>query len=410
MRLAVIGCGAVGSAIASLAALKGVAEEVVCFDRDEERAKRYLSFEGARDIPVERIDVLDKEDVAPRLSGFDFVVNALPTFVRVGRRELPLNPIVMSSAAKAGACYVDLACYGGRRTRAEQLLLAREFQRAALLAVINFGASPGLSNLLAREVYDDLDTVDSMRIVSVEDQRGSAFVIPWSREEMLLAASPVLAYRARRFTWLEPFEESAVFDFPSPLGSIRCYSVLNDESYTIPRFLRLNNLYYYAGGSDVETLRALYRLGILSDAPVRVGKALVSPKELLYRILPPSPKPDEVVRVCREGELGDAYFALEVAAEGEVGGEAAVSRRFVMFPSQRRINEILPGATYITYPTALCVVALLRALRGRRLRGVFPGEALPRYLRKLILSYLEEDKVIVNEEFKVEGLARGSGA
>lgn len=410
MRLAVIGCGAVGSAVARLAVLKGVAKEVVCLDRDEEGAKRYLSFEGTCDIPVEHIDVLDKERVVPKLSGFDFVVNALPTFVKVGRRELPLNPAVMSAAIKAGAYYVDLACYGGRRTKAEQLSLTREFRKAALLAVINFGASPGLSNMLAREAYDDLEAVNSIHIVSIEDQRGSSFVIPWSREEMLLTASPVLVYRGRRFVWLEPFEESAVFDFPSPLGSVRCYSVLNDESYTIPRFLRLNNLYYYAGGSDIETLRALYRLGILSDEPVRVGKILVSPKELLYRILPSAPKPSEVIRVCREGELEDAYFALEVVAEGEVGGEAAISKRFVLFPSQKRINEVLPGATYITYPTALCVVALIRALRGRRLHGVFPGEALPKYLRKLILSYLEEDKVIVNEEFKLEELVKGPSA
>ncbi|MEM2677359.1 MAG: hypothetical protein QXU62_01840, partial [Thermofilaceae archaeon] len=310
------------------------------------------------------------------------------------------NPIVMSAALKAGSSYVDMACYGGRRTRAEQLAFSRQFRDAGLLAVINFGASPGLSNVLTREVWEDLDRVERIRIVSVEDQRGSTFVIPWSREEMLMSASPVLAYRGGRYVWLEPFEETTVVELPEPIGALRCYTVLNDECYTIPRFLRTRNFDYYAGGSDVEVLRALYRLGILSSEPVRIGKALVRPKDLLYRVLPPSPRPSDVLRVCREGELEDAYFAIEVTAEGEAGGEPAESKRFVFFPSQRRVNEILPGATYITYPTSLCVAALLYSVKGRRLQGVLPGEALPRYFRRGLLSFLEVNKVIVAEEFK----------
>jgi len=402
LRLAVLGCGAVGSVVARLVALKRVAEEIVCFDRSLDIAKRYLSFEEVRDVPVEQVDALNTEELAAKLKGFDFAVNALPTFARVGRREVPLNPLVMQAALKAGAGYVDMACYGGKRVRAEQLAFAREFADAGLPAVINFGASPGLANVLVREACEDLDSVETVRVVSVEDQRGSAFVIPWSREEMLMSATPVLAYRGGRFVWLEPFGESTVFELPEPLGTVRCYAILNDEAYTIPHFVKLRNFQYYAGGSDVETLRALYRLGILSGERVRIGKALVSPRELLYHILPPSPAPEEVLRMVREGELEDAYFAIEVAAEGEVGDEPAESRRFVLFPSQRKVNELLPGATYITYPTALCTVALLRALRGRRLRGVLPGEALPKHVRKLVLEHLEEDKIVVNEEFKVK--------
>ncbi|MEM4595477.1 MAG: saccharopine dehydrogenase NADP-binding domain-containing protein [Thermofilaceae archaeon] len=403
MRLAVLGCGAVGSAVIRLALAKKVAGEVVGFDRDPERAKLYLPAEEGLDVPVEQADALKVEELAGKLKGFDYVVNALPTFAITGSREVPLNPIVMSAALKAGASYVDMACYGGRRTRAEQLAFSRQFRDAGLLAVINFGASPGLSNVLAREVWEDLDRVERIRIVSVEDQRGSTFVIPWSREEMLMSASPVLAYRGGRYVWLEPFEETTVVELPEPIGTLRCYTVLNDECYTIPRFLRTRNFDYYAGGSDVEVLRALYRLGILSSEPVRIGKVLVRPKDLLYRVLPPSPRPSDVLRVCREGELEDAYFAIEVTAEGEAGGEPAESKRFVFFPSQTRVNEILPGTTYITYPTALCVVALLHSVKGRRLQGVMPGEALPRYIRRSLISFLEENRIMVGEEFKPLG-------
>ncbi|MEM4563380.1 MAG: saccharopine dehydrogenase NADP-binding domain-containing protein [Thermofilum sp.] len=400
MRVAVLGCGAVGSVFAKLAVEEKLGE-VVCLDRYPERAKASLSYGVQADVPVEAVDALDGEGLTRKLAGFDFVVNALPTFARVNRREILLNPLVMAAALRAGANYVDLACYGGKKRRAEQLSLAGQFSGEGLLALINSGGSPGLSNILARSAYEELDSTQTVTVMSLEDQRGSTFVIPWSREEMLSVASPVLAYRNGRFELQDPFAEAEVCEFPEPLGSVRCYSVSNDESYTIPHFLRIRNFRYLAGGSDIEVLRALYRLGIFSSKPLRLRKALVTPREVLYHILESAVNPAEVDAALREGDLEDAYFAIQVVAEGEVSGERALARRYVIFPSQRRVAQLMPGATYITYPTAVCALAMLKAVKGRRLRGVLPPEALPRPLRRLVLEELERRHIIVNEEFKV---------
>ena len=400
MRIAVLGCGAVGSVFARIAVLEKLGE-VVCMDRSAERARAFLDFDETRDLPVEQVDASRVEELAQKLGGFDLVVNALPTFLRVGRREVPLNPLVMEAALRAGASYMDFACYGGRRRRAEQLSLSKRFRDAGLLALINAGASPGLSNILAREVYEELDSTSTVTIMSLEDQRGSTFVIPWSREEMLNVASEELAYRDGRFELREPFAESELCEFPEPVGAVRCYSVPNDESYTIPHFLRIRSLRYLAGGSDIELLRALYRLGVFSDRPIRVGRALVTPREVVYHVLQSAVTPKDVERALREGDLEDALFAIQVIGEGEVSGERAQARRYIVFPSQRRLHEVMPGSTYITYPTARCGVALLKAVKGRKLRGVLPPEALPRPLRRLVLEDLERARMIVNEEFKV---------
>ncbi|ABL78600.1 saccharopine dehydrogenase family protein [Thermofilum pendens] len=400
MKIVVVGCGAVGSLVARLAAKWKVADEVLCLDKDVERAKRYLDYPEPLGIPVERADALAAEELKAKVAGYDFLVNSLPTFVKVDKAERLLNPQLMSVALKAGLNYADLACYGGKRRRAEQLSFSKAFSEAGLLALINMGASPGLSNILAREVYEDLDSAESLYVMSLEDQRGSSFVIPWSREEMLNVASPELCFRGRKYSLREPFSESALCNFPEPIGPVRCYSVSNDEAYTIPAFLRISNFYYLAGGSDIEVLRALYRLGILSDVPVKLRKATVTPRELLYHILPPTPSPEYIVRVVKEGDLEDAYFALQVYAEGEVRGERAVSKRYLVFPSQRRVNELMPGATYITYPTALSLLAVLSAVKGRRLRGVVPGEALPGPIRRAVLDYLRVQGITVGEEFR----------
>lgn len=401
MRIAVLGCGAVGSVVARLALKTQVASDVLCLDRNTERAKSFLDFEDGRGIPVEEADAAQVDSLAGKLKGFDVVVNSLPTFVRVGEREILLNPLVMEAALRAGIAYVDMACYGGKRRRAEQLALAKRFATEGVLAVINSGASPGLTNILAREAYEDFDRAYSVKIMSLEDQRGSSFVISWSKEEMLNVATPVLAYRNGKYVVSEPFAETALCDFPEPLGTVRCYSVSNDESYTIPAFLRIRDFSYYAGGSDIETLRALYRLGILEDRKVNVRGRTVPLRSVLYQVLREPSGPREVLRAVEEGDIEDAYFAVKVVVEGEVSGSKAVSIRSVVFPSQRRVNELLPGATYITYPTALAVVALIKSLKGRRLSGVYPPEALPGIVRRSVLEELENYRIFVNEEFRV---------
>ncbi|MGB9709320.1 saccharopine dehydrogenase NADP-binding domain-containing protein [Infirmifilum uzonense] len=402
MRLAILGCGAVGSVVARLALKHRVADEVTCFDRNLERARMFLDFEDSHDIPVEEADAINSEMLSSKLSGYDFVVNTLPTFVRINEREKLLNPIVMQASLKAGVPYMDLACYGGRRRTAEQLALSAAFRREHNLAIINAGASPGLTNLLAREAYEDLDKVFSIKVMSLEDQKGPSFLISWSREEMLNVATPVLVYRNRRYAFIEPFSESIECNFPAPEGSVRCYPVSNDESYTIPVYLRTQDFDYYAGGSDIEILRALYRLGVLEEKTLIVRGKRVSLRSLLYQILKEPSSPRSYLSAIEEGELEDAFFAVGVVAIGEISGEKGLSSRSVFFPSQRRVNNLLPGATYITYPTALVVIALLQSLKGRNLHGVFPLEALPGVVRRNVLETLEEHKIFVNREFKVE--------
>ncbi|MCC5998048.1 MAG: saccharopine dehydrogenase NADP-binding domain-containing protein, partial [Thermofilum sp.] len=189
MKIAVIGCGLVGSLIARLATSEKIVEEVACFDKDPDRAKKYLSYPDPLDIPIVEADALNLEAFSGTLSNYDYLVNALPTFIKKDKKEILLNPLLMSVALKANINYVDLACYGGKRKRAEQLSMAKQFLSQGLLALINMGVSPGLANILAREAYEDLEEVDELSIMTLEDQKGSTFVIPWSREEMLNVAS-----------------------------------------------------------------------------------------------------------------------------------------------------------------------------------------------------------------------------
>ena len=400
MRIAVLGCGAVGSTIARILRSREIADEVLCIDRNVKRIKAFLMGDEEGFI-VREYDVL-RDDIYGELRNYDLVVNALPTSHHIGDKEYPLNIKVMDIALKAGVSYIDLACFGGRSRIAEQIHLNHRFEKNNLFALINAGASPGLTNLLARENSEELDRVETVSIKTLEEQRGSEFVLPWSKAEMFNVASKSLIYRNGKFMFKEPFSEIEPYEFPEPFGRMNTYLISSDEVYTIPYFLKIKNLDVKAAGSDIEVLRTLYRIGIFDDKPISYKGRKISPKKFMYSILPDTPLPSEVVKLVEDRVIEEGYFALFVDNYGKVRREKALMRSYVIFPSQTQINEILPGSSYIAYPTAICTVAFIKALIKRNnVCGVHPPESLEKSLRREVLNFLEKERIFVNTEFKI---------
>ena len=399
VKIAILGCGAVGSTIARILRNMEMVDEILCIDRNLKRMKSFLMDNDG--FTIMECDVL-KNEVYSEVRSYDLIVNALPSSYHIGDREYPINIKVMDIALKAGVNYIDLACFGGRAKIAEQLNLNHRFEESNLFALINAGASPGLTNLLARENSEELDRIETISIKTLEEQRGSEFIIPWSKAEMFNVASKSLIYRSGRFIFKEPFSEIEPYEFPEPFGRMNTYLISSDEVYTIPHFIKIKNLDVKAAGSDIEVLRTLYRIGIFDDEPISYKGRKISPKRFMYSILPDTPPPNEVVKLTENGAIEEAYFAVFIDNYGKVKGEKALMRSYVIFPSQTQINKLLPGSNYIAYPTAICTVAFIKTLIKRNnICGVHPPEILEKSLRKEVLNFLEREKIFVNMEFKV---------
>ncbi|MEM5793929.1 MAG: saccharopine dehydrogenase NADP-binding domain-containing protein [Candidatus Aenigmatarchaeota archaeon] len=398
MKVLVLGCGAIGSSIIRLLLKEKFIDEVFCVSREKKTAKDFL-LKDFRSVEFKVGDALNFKTIKPFLEKSDFVINALPSYVEVKGKEVLINLKILEFCLKTGTNYLDFACYGDyKRKIAEQLIFKEEFERERVFGLINAGVAPGLSNLIAKESSEEFDYLDSIKIRTLEDQRGLEFVLPWSREGMFDVASKALVYRNYKFFLKEPFTEREIYDYSS-FGKIPCYLLAHDEIYTLPHFIKVRNVDVKGGGSDVEILLALYKLGIFEDEKIKVGEVRISPKKFIYSIVRGTPTTREFIKIINQGIIEDAFFGLFVDCKGYWRNSRILMKTYLTF-SQKMINKKLLGTNYISYPTALSSVLFLKSVYKKRLYGVLPPEALPKAVRKKFFNELERKGIILNTEYK----------
>jgi saccharopine dehydrogenase-like NADP-dependent oxidoreductase len=150
-RVLVLGGGGTmaQSAIASAAGCSSI-ERIVVADRDLAAAERAASAHPGRAEPLE-LDITDKSALARALGDASAVVNCAGPYYRLGTAPL-------EAAIDAGRIYLDLC--DDWETMQAMLALDARAQAANTTAIVGMGASPGLTNLLARVACDGLDRAE----------------------------------------------------------------------------------------------------------------------------------------------------------------------------------------------------------------------------------------------------------
>ncbi len=149
VRFTVLGAGMMGCAtVYDLACSKRVAEIVVGdFDlpRAEEVARKY----GGGKARAEFVDVRKPEETVKLLAGSEAVLNCTQYY---------WNLAVMKAALEARVNYLDLG--GLFYTTRKQLEMDEEFHGIGKLAILGIGSAPGIANVMARYLADQLDRVE----------------------------------------------------------------------------------------------------------------------------------------------------------------------------------------------------------------------------------------------------------
>ncbi|MBI4261473.1 MAG: saccharopine dehydrogenase NADP-binding domain-containing protein [Actinobacteria bacterium] len=317
MRTIVLGaCGAVGREVTRNMAANPRFGELVLADLDPARLRSLAAGLG-RPAGVAVVDATEGPALRRAFRGATLVMNC--TTYRLG---LP----VLRAAIRERVDYLDL---GGLYNTPKQLELDGAARRAGVRAVIGCGATPGLSNVLVRRAADSLDRVGEVHIsfASHRDIAPSPGLLDTLLDEFRPGV-PRYTWRGGRLHEVAPFDGARRVRFPAPLGVQEVYYVPHSETYTLPRFIG-NGLREVAvrgtwRPSDMRTLRALSRIGMTSDRPVRVDGVAVRPLDLLRTVLLAHP-PEEPGRPW-------AFF-LDVEVSGERGGRPAVVRQQALHPA-----------------------------------------------------------------------------
>jgi saccharopine dehydrogenase (NAD+, L-lysine-forming) len=371
MRLLQLGVGSVGEVNARVAATEPAVESIVLADVDRERLGEVAARlpEGRTETRV--LDVTEHKDLVRAAADVDFVLNALPP-----RFDLE----VMAACLEGGSHYLDMATGGPREVTGtadldEQLALDEEFARRGLAALVSFGIDPGASDVFARALYDEFDTVESLRVLDGDNGviEGYDLACSFSPETMIEECLlPPLVFRGGAFARNEPVSGSFEFDFPAPVGRLRVWNVDHEEAQLMParlagKGLRHADFHIALPDEFVDMLRVFYKVGLNRREPVDAGGVHVSPLDVVVALFP---KPVELA-----GRIHGSV-CVGTLCTGTIGGRRTARYMHQITSHDEVWREFgVQGTGYQTGAAAACAVTLFA--RGEvPQRGVVPPEAL----------------------------------
>ncbi|MDH5566771.1 MAG: saccharopine dehydrogenase NADP-binding domain-containing protein, partial [Myxococcales bacterium] len=290
---------------------------VVLADIDDKRTAVVAKKLPAGKAETLALDVTDREALVRALSGVDFAINGLvPDF----------NLDVMKACLETNTNYLDMAAAGprdvvGTADLDEELALDAAFKKKGLTALICFGIDPGASDVFARTLYDQLDTVESLTVLDGDNATadGYDFAPVFSPATMIeeCLMLPPSAFENGRRVRRKPLTISKEFEFPAPVGKLKVWNVDHEESQLMPLYLSgkgLRNADFYIALDDswVDLLRTWRKLGFDHNQEIEFGGARFRPLDLLVSRLPRS--------VDLIGKLHGAV-CVGTLAEGTLGGK-----------------------------------------------------------------------------------------
>lgn len=306
MRIIVLGgCGTVGEEVTRDLARTSDFDEIVIADSNLEKAQALTAELGDGRLRSQRIDVSDENCLADQLRGFDVVANC--TTYHFGL-------VVSRAAIQAGVNYLDL---GGLFNTPRQLELDQAARQAGVTLCLGCGATPGVTNLMARRAADQMDHVDQVHIAFVSLR--SIAPSPGLLDTVLDEFSP----ESQRFYWQEgQFVEVPAFAgakrvlFSEPAGESEVYYVPHSETHTLPRFLGKGVRHVDVRGTwrpeIMRALRVFADYGLTGLQVVTVGGREISSKEFVRSHI--------LQHAATVGGDGEWAFLLNVQVSGQLAG------------------------------------------------------------------------------------------
>jgi saccharopine dehydrogenase-like NADP-dependent oxidoreductase len=350
-RIAVLGCGLVGAAIAR--DLSGESDfDVTVADASEEALVR---LEKQAAVRTRTADLGRPAEIATFVSEADAVVGALP-----GR----LGFAMLEAVIAAGKPIADISF------SPEDLLsldaLARE---KGVTAVVDCGVSPGISNLAVGRAAAALDEVDEVTIfvggLPADRHRPFGYAIVFSATDVIEEYTrPARVVENGRVVTREALSEVETIEVPG-IGTLEAF--LTDGLRTLLSTVRARSMkektLRYPGHADA--MRALRDGGFFETRAVDVGGVSVSARGVTEKLLS---------RAWRLSEGEEEFTVLRVAASGRSGN--GVRRRYAFELLDRTSRE--SGMTSMARTTGFpCAIAATMLARGQyRAPGVRPLEML----------------------------------
>jgi lysine 6-dehydrogenase len=327
-------------------------DEIVIGDYNVAAAEELAAEIGDPRLRVLQVDAGDYGRLVQVFEDFDVILNGLPW---------KYDLAVTRACIEAGVSGLDVS------TEEDQWSYDDAAKAKDIVFIPGVGATPGITNVMARRGADQLDEVDEIQI------NFAAFRCPAPAPGLLITflwefhpkTEERLYYRDGEFHWAGPFEGLKVVNFPGPIGEQEVCYIPHPETRTFPKSLGAKAV-SVRGCFPPHAMRlakAMLESGLYSEEKITVKGIETTAFEIMYEIL---------LQIPESKQTPLWAYGLVVEVLGKKGGRSLRFTYWNRHPPQEEWGG--PAAYYKNIAIPLSIGAQMIGRGDVRMRGVVPPE------------------------------------
>ncbi|MDN5044008.1 saccharopine dehydrogenase NADP-binding domain-containing protein [Aliarcobacter butzleri] len=408
MKIVFFGVGAVCSVIARLLydlSKKSSNDEIkfLFVVRDIKKAKSHF-FKNTEVLNnSEFLEIKNFEEIFTNYNNYTKYLEKSTIFINTSIPDYNLSIMKLALAFKTN--YADLASdiYNANvisSLQFEQQSLNEEFEKNSLFALINLGISPGITNFLIGERIYSLSNlpyetkVSKIEINLLEEIQSKQLIFSWSPKVAIeeISYSP-LFFKKNKLKRIEPFSKSKTYKFPYFKNFVELYPVFQEEIISLKQsFKDVENIKMFVGGNEIELMKNLYQLNLLSNKYCYGYKdSEISINSIIKDVIPKMKSPqiiedyikNKTIKYAEFCAIADIYLEISYPQNSKkIKNVESIGISFNKYTNLIKTNY--SGSTYISYPTGigagiLIFYTLLNQIFND-IKGVLVTEKLPSIL------------------------------
>lgn len=408
MKIVFFGVGAVCSVIARLLydlSKKSSNDEIkfLFVVRDIKKAKSHF-FKNTEVLNnSEFLEIKNFEEIFTNYNNYTKYLEKSTIFINTSIPDYNLSIMKLALAFKTN--YADLASdiYNDNvisSLQFEQQSLKEEFEKNSLFALINLGISPGITNFLIGERIYSLSNlpyetkVSKIEINLLEEIQSKQLIFSWSPKVAIeeISYSP-LFFKKNKLKRIEPFSKSKTYKFPYFKNFVELYPVFQEEIISLKQsFKDVENIKMFVGGNEIELMKNLYQLNLLSNKYCYGYKdSEISINSIIKDVIPKMKSPqiiedyikNKTIKYAEFCAIADIYLEISYPQNSKkIKNVESIGISFNKYTNLIKTNY--SGSTYISYPTGigagiLIFYTLLNQIFND-IKGVLVTEKLPSIL------------------------------
>ncbi|MGD8625730.1 MAG: saccharopine dehydrogenase NADP-binding domain-containing protein, partial [Anaerolineae bacterium] len=327
-------------------------DEIVIGDYDVGAAEELAAEIGDPRLRVLRVDAEDYGGLVETFQGFDAILNGLPW---------KYDLAVTRACVEAGVSGLDVS------TEEDQWFYDAAARDKDIVFIPGMGATPGITNAMARRGADQLDEVDDIQI------NFAAFRCPAPSPGLLITflwefhpeTEERLYYQDGEFVWAGPFAGLKTVNFPGPIGEQEVCYIPHPETRTMPKSLGARSV-SVRGCFPPHAMRlakAMLESGLYSEETLTVKGIETTAFEMMFELLLALPESKETPLWA---------YGLVVDVYGKKEGDNLKIRLWNRHPPQEEWGGRAAYYRNIAIPLSIGVQMITRG--DVKAKGIVPPE------------------------------------